>query len=442
MHETDFPQGLPSNLEAERSVLGAILLENDVILQAVETLVPQDLFLDSHRRIYRAMVNIAERGEAIDLITLRDELDREAEFEQIGGATYLGSLIDGVPRTDTIEHYVKILKRKSLARRLLNAGRMIQLLALDEPDDDSLIPECQRLFYEACEENQPSPFVTLYQAASEWLDEVEGVLNGKPGTGLKTGLYAFDDFLGGGLQRQELTIIAGRPSQGKTTITLDAARRLGKAGNVGAYFSIEMGYKRIGERGLAGEAPMDTFRFRNQGIQSSFEEAERWKWAQDALLRLADCGVYVCDDSSVGPMSIRAKSHRLKREKGRLDFIVVDYLGLMDLRLRNNEKRHEAIGEAARKFKLLSKELDCAMLLVAQLNRDVTKLAKPEPELHHLADSGDIEKHADVVGFVYRTMDGGTENDKTWVKIAKNKNGPIGIKEVRYVRNEHRFENV
>jgi replicative DNA helicase len=372
---------------------------------------------------------------------LRDELDREAEFEQIGGATYISSLIDGVPRTDTIEHYVKILKRKSLARRMLNAGRQIQLLAIDEPDDDSLIPDCQKLFYEACEENQPSHFVPLHQAALEWLEEVEAAQNGKQGTGLKTGLYAIDDPLGG-LQRQELTVIAGRPSQGKTTITLDAARRLGKQGNVGAYFSIEMGYKRIGERSLAGEAPMDTFEFRNQPRQSTFEEIERWRWAQDALLRLQDCGVYVCDDASVGPMSIRAKSRRLKREKGRLDFIVVDYLGLMDLRLRNNEKRYEALGEAARKLKLMSKELDCAVIVCAQLNRDVTRQTKPEPELHHLADSGDIEKHTDVVAFVYRTPADGSHDEKTWVKVGKNRNGPIGIKEVRYVRNEHRFENV
>lgn len=436
MHEIEIPHAR----DAEQVILGSVLLYPDVVLQAVETLKPEDLFLTSHRIIYRRMLEIAEQGGVVDPITLLESLKANAELEQCGGVSYLSILGDGAH--SDISGWVRIVQRKALARRLYQAGQIISALALDDADSDALLADCQRLFYEASEENQPSPFVTLYQAASEWLEEVEGVLNGKPGTGLKTGLYAFDDFLGGGLQRQELTIVAGRPSQGKTTITLDAARRLGKAGNVGAYFSIEMGYKRIGERGLAGEAPMDTFRFRNQGIQSSFEEAQRWQWAQDALVRLADCGVYVCDDSSVGPMSIRAKSHRLKREKGRLDFIVVDYLGLMDLRLRNNEKRHEAIGEAARKFKLLSKELDCAMLLVAQLNRDVTKQTKPEPELHHLADSGDIEKHADVVGFVYRTIDGGTENDKTWVKIAKNKNGPIGIKEVRYVRNEHRFENV
>lgn len=428
---------IPHSKEAEQAILGSVLLNGDAILQAIETVKVGDFFLDSHRRIYSRMLELAERGEIIDGISVSDALKAEGEFEQVGGMLYLSALLDGAG--SSITGWAQIVQRKALARRLLNAGQQIANIALDDPDAESLLGDCQRLFYQACEENQPSPFVSLMDAAQEWLFEVEQQQSGTQGTGLKTGLYALDDPLGG-LQRQELTVIAGRPSQGKTTLSLDAARRLGSKGAIGAYFSIEMGRRRIGERGLAGAGQMDTFAFRTARGGNNQEDRDRWAHAQRSLGKLSNCGVYVCDDASVSVLQIRARAHRLKREMEGLDFVMVDYLGLMEMSLRGGEKRYEALGDAARRLKILARELDCAVVCVAQLNRDVEKRSSPEPQLSDLADSGDIEKHTDVVVFVYR-VPGGTEPDHTFIKIGKNRNGPIATREVTYVRAEHRFDN-
>lgn len=433
-------QGLPSSIDAEKAILGAILLEDqpNCVLQASESLRRDDFFLDSHRRIFDKMVSLNTHSMPINLITLAEELRREGEFERVGGATYISSLIDAVPSSDNIEPYMGMLKTKNQARRLIAASQQILELALNDPDDENLVARCQQVIYDACERFQQSPFMHIADAAQEWLEEVEQVQDGPGGGGLLTGLQAIDIPLSG-LQRGELLIIAGRPSNGKTTLALDLARRLGTNKQHVAFFSLEMGRRRIGERTLAAEGRLDTFQFRTAGRNRSHQWVkDKWAEAQVAMQSLRQCGVWVVDDAQLSATTIRAKAQRFRREYGALDVLMVDYLGLMEFPNVGREKYYQVVGEAARKMKQLARELDCAVVLVHQLNRAAE--TEQEPQLYHLADSGDIEKHADSVVFVYKVPD--KDYDKTFVKVAKNRNGPLGLNEVSYIRSEHRFENL
>lgn len=439
---TEFDQ-LPQDVISERAILGLIIQEPgyNAILQAIETVDPDDFQIDSHRRIYRHMLKLAETNETIDELTLHDRLKASGELERIGGFTSLSLLTSGIPMTDDIGPYVRILRRKADARRLIRAGQAIMNLALDEPDRDELVGDCQEILDAAVERSQKSPFVHISDAAREWLEEVQAMQAGPGGSGLVTKLNAIDLPLAG-LQRSELVVIAGRPSQGKTTLALDLGRRLGLSGHSVAFFSLEMGKRKLGERTLAGEGMIDTFEFRTSGhTKPTRWQGERWEEAYAAMERLKQCGVWVCDDSSQTPTSIRAKSQRFKREHGGLDVLIIDYLGLMDFANRGRDKRYELVGEATRKMKHLARELDCALILVHQLNRENEKRGQAEPKLSDLADSGDIEKHADVVTFVYKVPGEGSE-EQTFIKVAKNRNGPTAVNEVYYVRNQHRFENV
>ena len=284
MGDPFFDKGLPSNVEAERSILGAILLDNAVCNQAIELLRRDDFFLDSHRRIFDKMVVLIERLMPIDLITLSDELRRAGEFEQIGGATYIASLIDGVPRTDTIEPYAKLVKQKSMLRKLISASQQIVSLAFEEEDDaDVIIDKAEQMIFQIAEDRVRQGFQYIGDVAHRRLEQIEQMA-GRPEmiTGVPTGFTDFDRMTSG-LQRQELIVIAARPSMGKTALALNMAQYAAKNANVVGIFSLEMSAEQLVSRLLCSEARVDAHRLRTGYLN-------REEWARLADVR--DKGLY------------------------------------------------------------------------------------------------------------------------------------------------------
>ncbi len=380
-------KGLPSNIEAERSILGAILLDSQVCNQAIELLRRDDFFLDSHRRIFDKMIVLSERMTPIDLVTLREELQRAGEFEQIGGATYIASLIDGVPRTDNIEPYARIVVGDVAHRRL------------------------------------------------EQIEQVAG----RPEmiTGVPTGFTDFDRMTSG-LQRQELIVIAGRPSTGKTALALNMAQYAAKNANVVGIFSLEMSAEQLVSRLLCSEARVDAHRLR-----TGYLNREEWARLADALRRLCETKVYIDDTPGIGVMEMRAKSRRLKAEHG-LDLLIIDYLQLMAGRGRI-ESRQQEVSQISRDLKALAKELEVPVVALSQLSRAPEQRTEHKPQLSDLRESGAIEQDSDVVAFIYREELYNPTDENQGVAeliIGKQRNGPTGTVPLAFLKEFTRFENM
>ncbi|HXI90321.1 MAG TPA: replicative DNA helicase [Blastocatellia bacterium] len=439
MGDPFFDKGLPSNVEAERSILGAILLDNAVCNQAIELLRRDDFFLDSHRRIFDKMVVLTERLMPIDLITLSDELRRAGEFEQIGGATYIASLIDGVPRTDTIEPYAKLVKQKSMLRKLISASQQIVSLAFEEEDDaDVIIDKAEQLIFQIAEDRVRQGFQYIGDVAHRRLEQIEQMA-GRPEmiTGVPTGFTDFDRMTSG-LQRQELIVIAARPSMGKTALALNMAQYAAKNANVVGIFSLEMSAEQLVSRLLCSEARVDAHRLR-----TGYLNREEWARLADALRRLCETKVFIDDSAAVSVMEMRAKCRRLKAEHG-LDLLIVDYLQLMAGRGRI-ESRQQEVSQISRDLKGLAKELDIPVVALSQLSRAPEQRSEHKPQLSDLRESGAIEQDSDVVCFIYREelYNPTDENQGTAeLIIGKQRNGPTGMVQLAFLKEFTRFENM
>jgi replicative DNA helicase len=439
MGDPFFDKGLPSNVEAERSILGAILLDNAVCNQAIELLRRDDFFLDSHRRIFDKMVALTERLMPIDLITLGDELRRAGEFEQIGGATYIASLIDGVPRTDTIEPYAKLVKQKSMLRKLISASQQIVSLAFEEEDDaDVIIDKAEQLIFQIAEDRVRQGFQYIGDVAHRRLEQIEQMA-GRPEmiTGVPTGFTDFDRMTSG-LQRQELIVIAARPSMGKTALALNMAQYAAKNANVVGIFSLEMSAEQLVSRLLCSEARVDAHRLR-----TGYLNREEWARLADALRRLCETKVFIDDSAAVSVMEMRAKCRRLKAEHG-LDLLIVDYLQLMAGRGRI-ESRQQEVSQISRDLKGLAKELDIPVVALSQLSRAPEQRSEHKPQLSDLRESGAIEQDSDVVCFIYREelYNPTDENQGTAeLIIGKQRNGPTGMVQLAFLKEFTRFENM
>jgi replicative DNA helicase len=434
-----FDKGLPSNVEAERSILGAILLDNAVCNQAIELLRRDDFFLDSHRRIFDKMIALTERIMPIDLITLSDELRRAGEFEQIGGATYIASLIDGVPRTDTIEPYAKLVKSKSMLRKLITASNQITALAFEEEDEaDIIIDKAEQMIFAIAEDRARVGFQYVGDVAHRRLEQIEQMA-GKPEmiTGVPTGFTDFDRMTSG-LQRQELIVIAARPSMGKTALALNMAQYASKNANVVGIFSLEMSAEQLVSRLLCSEARVDAHRLR-----TGYLNREEWARLADGLRRLCETKVYIDDTPGVGVLEMRAKSRRLKAEHG-LDLLIIDYLQLMAGRGRI-ESRQQEVSQISRDLKILAKELDVPVIALSQLSRAPEQRSEHKPQLSDLRESGAIEQDSDVVCFIYREELYNPTDDnqgKAELIVGKQRNGPTGSIELAFLKEFTRFENM
>lgn len=434
-----FEKGLPSNLEAERSILGAILLDNSVCNQAMEMMKRDDLFLDSHRRIFDKMVALSERGAIIDLITLGEELRRAGEFEQVGGATYIASLIDGVPRTDTIEPYVKIVKAKAILRKLITASNQIIARAFDEEDDPEIIlDQAEQAIFQIAEDRIRAGFEHIGDVAKRKLEEIEQMTGrSEMITGVPTGFTDFDQMTSG-LQRQDLIIIAARPSMGKTALALNMALYAAKVGHTIGIFSLEMSSEQLVARLLCSEARVDAHRLR-----TGYLNAEEWARLADALHRLCETKVFIDDSPGVNVLEMRAKTRRLKAEHN-LDLLIIDYMQLMSGRGRI-ESRQQEVSQISRDLKILAKELSVPVIALSQLSRATETRADHKPQLSDLRESGSIEQDADVVCFIYRDeVYNPTDENRGTAEliVGKQRNGPTGSVPLAFLKEFTRFENM
>jgi replicative DNA helicase len=423
---------MPHHMEAERSILGAILLDNNALNTAVERLKPEDFFHDHHRRIYQQMITLGEAQQAIDLVTLTDQLHRSGELESSGGPAYIAQLMDGVPHVSNVEHYARIVKEKSLLRALIHAAHTIQQQALEAEDDaDEILDRAESSIFQLAEDRVRSGLVGLFDVVTESRERIAHIYEGGHRiTGLSTG-YDLLDNLTSGLQPSELIILAARPSMGKTAFALNLAQNVAVQGNKPvAVFSLEMSKESLLLRLLSGDAKVDSHKFRTGHL--NHEDKAR---IPRSLSRLSGAPLWIDDAGSATVVEMGAKLRRMKRDKG-LELVIVDYLQLVSARGKFGN-RNEEVSSITRGLKALAKELKVPMLVLSQLTRAPEREDR-EPRLADLRESGAIEQDADVVMFIHRpnfykkTDDVSVEErGETDLIIAKQRNGPTET--VRFV---------
>jgi len=421
--EATLEKVLPNNLDAERSVLGAILLDNHALNAAIENLRAEDFFLDQHRRVFTQMIALGENQQAIDLITLTEELHRKGELEASGGAPYLASLADGMPKVSNIEHYARIVKEKAILRNLIHATHDIQERAFDGEDGaDTVLDNAESAIFALAEDRVRAGLIPIKDVVRDNFERLEKIFKeGKSITGISTG-YAELDKLLSGLQPSELLILAARPSQGKTALALNLAENIAiRAGEPVAIFSLEMSKESLLQRLIASVAQIDAHKFRTGHLSR-----EDWRRMTEALGSISSAPLWIDDSGSISVMEIGAKARRLMRDKG-LKLLIVDYLQLITARGRFNS-RQEEVSNISRSLKGLAKELKIPVLVLSQLTR-APEREERGPQLSDLRESGAIEQDADVVMFIYRPnffkVDAAPEErDQADILIAKQRNGP------------------
>jgi replicative DNA helicase len=435
---------LPHNLEAEKCVLGAILFNNQVFNQAAEVIDAGDFFRDAHRRIFEKMVALSELSEPIDLVTLKDELVKSNELEEVGGPAYIASLTDGVPRSANVEYYSKIVKEKSTLRRLIQSATDVLAQAYDaEEDADDLLDRAESAIFQIADDRLRSGFVPLSSLVDSGYQLIEQ-LQAHKGlvTGVPSGFEKLDEMTSG-FQKSDLVIVAARPSMGKTSFVLNIALHCGvQAAKTVGIFSLEMSKEQLFLRMLTSEARVDAHRFRG-----GFLGEQDYARLVDAFAKLHEAKVYIDDTPSLGILEMRAKARRLKSEKG-LDLLIVDYLQLMQGRGRF-ENRQQELAAISRAMKMLAKELGVPILALSQLSRAPEARGDHRPQLSDLRESGALEQDADVVLFIFRedmyTQDGEhkPENDGTAeIIVGKQRNGPTGVARLAFIKQYTRFENL
>jgi replicative DNA helicase len=435
---------LPHNLEAERSVLGAILLHNDAFNLVAEVIDSEDFFRDAHRRIFDKMVKLVERSDAIDLVTLKEELGRAGELDNVGGPAYITALVDGVPRSTNVEHYARIIKEKSTLRRLIFSANKILATAYEGGDEaDVILDNAERAIFEIADDKVRDGFVSLRSLAQTGMQAIEKLHGNKElVTGVPTGFTDLDEMTSG-LQPSDLIIIAARPSMGKTSLVLNIAQHVGtKTDKTVGVFSLEMSKEQLFMRMLTGEARIDAHRLRG-----GFLGERDWGKLAQAIGTLSDAKIFIDDTPSIGVLEMRAKCRRLKSEHG-LDLVIVDYIQLMQGRGRF-ENRTLELGAISRSMKGLAKELSVPIIALSQLSRAPESRSDHRPQLSDLRESGALEQDADVVGFIFREdlyadkSQPPTENQGVAeIIIGKQRNGPTGVVKLAFIREYTRFENL
>jgi replicative DNA helicase len=433
---------LPHNLEAEKSVLGAILIRNEAFNDAAELIDSRDFFRDAHRRIFDKMVSLSERGDAIDFITLKEELSRARELEEVGGPAYIAALADGVPRSANVEYYARIVKEKSTLRSLIHSANKILAEAYEaEQEPDLLLDEAERAIFAIAEDRIRAGFVPLRELVQSSFTTIEKLQQHKGAiTGVPSG-FADLDQLTSGFQRGDLVIVAARPSMGKTSFVLNIAQHLGTATDMTVgFFSLEMSKEQLFIRLLTSEARIDAHRFRTGHLS----EADYGKLSH-ALGALAEAHVFIDDTASLGVLEMRAKARRLMASHA-LDLLVIDYLQLMQGRGRF-ENRQQEVSAISRSLKGLAKELNIPVIALSQLSRAPESRGDHKPQLSDLRESGALEQDADVVLFIYRPEVYAKENTKpedqgvAEIIIGKQRNGPIDTVKLSFLNQYTRFEN-
>lgn len=432
---------MPNASELEGCVLGGCLLDNPLIDELRLLLSCGDFYLDSHRRIYDKMLYLRDKGQPVDLRTLRDVLKKDGDFDRVGGATFISALIDGLPRMDSIEHYAKIIKSKSRARRLIAAANQIIADTFEDPDDSELLSKAEgRINRISADDTDKAEAVPMAEYAEEYVRQADLARErGDRLTGIATDFDGLD-LRTLGLQRQELTVIAARVSQGKTTLALNVAQNIVKATDKDykvLFWSGEMPGARIAGKSIAKEAMIDSFRMRS----GEYDEHK----VLGALRVFASWNkrFTICDKPHISVSEFRALCRRHKMKFG-LDVVVADYLSLF-ADPPNVQDRRQAVGDNTLMLKNLARELDISVILLHQLSRapESRSTQDQRPKLSDLAESADVERHSDVVLFLWRDAKPKKgEEGITKCFLAKQRNGPCGEFGLLYVKSQDRLENL
>jgi replicative DNA helicase len=454
LSDVSLDRGLPASVEAERSILGAILLDNHSYNEAAEKLRSDDFSLDSHRRIFSRMAELIDAHRAIDIVTLSEELARRKEVEAVGGVAYLASLTEGLPRRPSIEEYVRIVKDKSLARQLIAICNTAITRAADQSEEALVVLDsAESGLLEVSERGITRGFAGIPEIVRDSFGTIDNLYaQQKEVTGLATHYTHFDKMTSG-LQASDLIIIAARPSMGKTAWAINIAENAAvNDGKVVAIFSLEMSKESLLRRMLASQALVSM-----QKIQTGFIPKQDRGKLMEALERLAEAKIFIDDTPAIALSEMRAKARRLQRQQGGLDLIVIDYLQLMTastfgVGARRYENRTQEVSAISRGLKALAKELRVPVVALSQLSRaSEQRGGDKKPMLSDLRESGSIEQDADVVAFIHRdsyyNKDENGEEDpdsknKAEIIIAKQRNGPTGSVHLAYLAECTRFENM
>lgn len=408
----------PHDIEAEKSVLGALLIDKDAIVKVVEFLRPSHFYLDIHQDVFEAILALYERREPADLITVPNELKKMKALKNVGGVSYLTELVNSVPTAANIAHYAKLIRDDALKRSLLSAAGDIGSLVFTEPDVESLLDQSEQLLFSISQGSSNQDFVEVkdvLEVTFERLDELSktrGALRG-----VSTGIKSLDKMLSG-LQKQELIILAARPSVGKSSLAINIAQHAATQHNVGvAIFSLEMGRESIVDRMISAQGDIDNWRIATGNLEE--EDFEKYSMAAGEL---AEAPILIDDTPGLSVLEMRTKARRLQLEKD-VGLIIIDYLQLV--KAPNAESRTQEVSKISQALKNLARELKVPVLALSQLSRAIEQRGGDKrPQLSDLRDSGSIEQDADVVMFLYRPDE--EERDSLNLLIAKHRNGPTG----------------
>jgi replicative DNA helicase len=428
----------PQNVDAEQSILGAILIDNEALPKTLEIIDNGDFYKLSHRKIFNAMIELFDKSEPIDLITLTDYLKRQDELEAIGGVSYLSSMVNMVPTAANIRYHSKIVREKALLRGLLKSATEIATKVYeDNLEAEELVDYAEKSIFDISDKRVKTSFFTLKEVIKGSFEMIERLYDKKETiTGIPSGFRDLDD-LTTGFQKGDLIIVGGRPSMGKTAFALNVAQHVGlEIKEPVAIFSLEMAKEQLAFRMLCSEAMVNS-----NSIRKGFIKKEDWHKLTAAASNLTGAPIFIDDSSGMTVLEVRAKARRLKMEHG-LSLVIVDYLQLMKGR-GSFERREQEISEISRSLKALAKELNIPVIAVSQLNRVVEQRRPPKPILADLRESGAIEQDADVILFLYRdeiyNKDNPANKGQAEVDIAKQRNGPTGNVNLAFISNCTRF---
>lgn len=429
----------PQSLEAEQAVLGAIILEGESITKAIEILSPEDFYREAHKKIYTSMLELFDKNEPIDLITITEHLKDKGELEDVGGLSYLSNLATVVPTSANIRYHAKLVREKALLRSLLRACTEIVTKVYEEPEDaEEMLDYAEKLIFEISERRTTTNFFHMKDVVKHTFKIIESMYEKKALiTGIPSGFKDLDE-LTSGFQPGDLIIIGGRPGMGKTAFSLNIAQHVGvELGEPVAFFSLEMSKEQIAMRLLSSLAMVNA-----SALRKGFISKRDWERLTDSAVRLSESPIYIDDSSQLSVLEIRAKARRLKMEKGRLSLIIIDYLQLMKSRSAY-DRREQEISEISRSLKAMAKELKVPVIALSQLNRSVEKTTDRRPTLANLRESGAIEQDADVIIFLYRDEVYNKKNPankgKAEVIVAKQRNGPTDTVYLTFLSDYTRF---
>lgn len=429
------PKIPPQDLEAERSVLGALMIEQHAIIKITDILTPEDFYHPQHRIIFDAILDLFEHHEPIDPVTVTQKLKAKKKLKEIGGAEYLTELMQGVPTAAHVEHYATMVKEKRVRRDLLRASSEINENAFDSEDFEELLDGVEQKIFSISQRSRPQRFAPIKQELNAAAERLGKLHHGKGERGGLRGVPSFFpklDSLLSGFQKSDMIIVGARPSVGKTSFALDIAREVGMHNLTVGLFSLEMSKDQVVDRLIASQAQVSLWRMRSGQLRDEIE----FQAVQQSLDRLSKAKIFIDDTPSMNIMQIRSMARRLQIEHG-LDIIIIDYLQLIQPRT-NSDNIVQQITEISRNIKALARELQVPVLILSQLSREMERREVKIPKLSDLRDSGSLEQDADVVIFLARkesqdSMQGlPDEQNLTNIIIAKHRNGPTGAMELRF----------